>query len=233
MSASRTGPLVSIVVPVLDEAVAIPALLDDLAELYGRFEVVVADGGSRDASAEMAREHPLGPRVVTARGRARQLNAGAGAARGEALVFLHADTRLPYDAYTSLCRALRDHEIVGGNFALRFDGGDRFSRALGAWYAVQRRLGIYYGDSAVWVRRGTFEALGGYRDLAIMDDYDFVRRLERRGRTVCLPGPAVTSARRWQRIGLGRTIASWVVIRWLYLAGVSPQRLSALYRTAR
>ena len=98
---------------------------------------------------------------------------------------------------------------------------------------MQRRLGIYYGDSAVWVRRGTFEALGGYRDLAIMDDYDFVRRLERRGRTVCLPGPAVTSARRWQRIGLGRTIASWVVIRWLYLAGVSPQRLSALYRTVR
>ena len=101
------------------------------------------------------------------------------------------------------------------------------------WYAVQRRLGVYYGDSAIWSRRGAFDALGGYRELAIMDDYDFVRRLERRGRTACLPGPAVTSARRWQRIGLFRTIASWVVIRWLYLAGVPAPRLAGLYRQAR
>jgi GT2 family glycosyltransferase len=170
---------------------------------------------------------------VAARGRARQLNAGAEAARGEAFVFLHADTRLPYDAYTSLCAALRAFDVVGGNFALRFGGEDRFSSVLGAVYAGQRRLGIYYGDSAIWVRRRVFEALGGYRDLAIMDDYDFVRRLERRGRTACLPGPAVTSARRWQHGGLLRTIASWVVIRGLYLAGVPAPRLAGLYRHVR
>jgi rSAM/selenodomain-associated transferase 2 len=233
MSPSPTGPLVSIVVPVLDEAAALPGLLDHLAELHGRFEVVVADGGSSDASAELARAHALAPRVVAARGRAQQLNSGAQAANGEAFVFLHADTRLPYDAYTSLCAALCEFDVVGGNFALRFGGEDRFSRVLGAWYAGQRRLGIYYGDSAIWARRGAFEALGGYRDLAIMDDYDFVRRLERRGRTVCLPGPAVTSARRWKRIGLSRTIASWVAIRWLYLAGVPAPRLTGLYRHVR
>jgi rSAM/selenodomain-associated transferase 2 len=227
------GPLVSIVVPLLDEASALPGLLDHLAELHGRLEVVVADGGSTDGSVELARAHALRPRIVAARGRARQLNAGAAAARGDALVFLHADTRLPYDAYASVCHALREFEVVGGNFVLRFGGGDRFSRVLGAWYAAQRRLGIYYGDSAIWARRGTFDALGGYRDLAIMDDYDFVRRLERRGRTVCLPGPAVTSARRWQRIGLPRTIASWLVIRWLYLAGVPATRLARLYRQVR
>jgi rSAM/selenodomain-associated transferase 2 len=232
MSPRAAGPLVSIVVPVLDEAAALPGLLEHLAELYGRFEVIVADGGSTDGSAELARAHPIAPRILTARGRARQLNAGAAAARGEAFVFLHADTRLPYDAYTSLCASLRDFDVVGGNFALRF-GGDRFSRVLGAWYAGQRRLGIYYGDSAIWARRGVFEALGGYRELAIMDDYDFVRRLERRGRTACLPGPAVTSTRRWQRIGLSRTIASWVVIRWLYLAGVPAARLASLYRQVR
>jgi rSAM/selenodomain-associated transferase 2 len=220
-------------VPVLDEAAALPGLLDHLAELPGRFEVVVADGGSSDGSAELARGHPIAPRVVTAHGRPRQLDAGAEAACGEAFVFLHADTRLPHDAYASLCLALRNFEVGGGNFALRFGGGDRFSRVLGAWYAGQRRLGIYYGDSVIWARRGTFEALGGFRELAIMDDYDFVRRLERRGRTVCLPGPAVTSARRWQRIGLSRTIASWVVIRWLYLAGVPAPRLAGLYRQVR
>jgi len=227
------GPLVSIVVPQLDEAAALPGLLDHLAELHGRFEVVVADGGSTDGSVDLARAHPLRPQVVVAHGRANQLNAGAGAARGDALVFLHADTRLPHDAYASVCGALREFQVVGGNFALRFGGDDRFSRVLGAWYAAQRRLGVYYGDSAIWVRRGTFDALGGYRDLAIMDDYDFVRRLERRGRTACLPGPAVTSARRWQRIGLSRTIASWVVIRWMYLAGVPAARLAGLYRHVR
>jgi rSAM/selenodomain-associated transferase 2 len=232
MSETR-GPLVSVVVPVVDEAAALPGLLDHLAELDGRLEVIVADGGSSDGSAELARAHPLAPRVVSGRGRPGQLNAGAAAASGDVLVFLHADTRLPYDAYTSLSRALRDFEIVGGNFALRFGGGDRFSRVLGAWYAGQRRLGVYYGDSAVWVRRGVFEALGGYRELPIMDDYDFVRRLERRGLTACLPGPAVTSARRWQRIGLARTIASWVVIRWLYLIGVPAPRLAGLYRQVR
>jgi rSAM/selenodomain-associated transferase 2 len=227
------GPLVSIVVPLLDEAAALPGLLDHLAELHGRFEVIVADGGSTDGTIDLARAHALRPRIVAARGRARQLNTGAAAARGDALVCLHADTRLPYDAYTSLCRALREFDLVGGNFALRFGGGDSFSRVLGAWYAVQRRLGVYYGDSAIWARRGAFEALGGYRELPIMDDYDFVRRLERHGRTACLPGPAMTSARRWQQIGLPRTIASWLVIRWLYLSGVPAARLARLYRHVR
>ncbi len=227
-------PLISVIIPTLDEAVALPGTLDHLAALPGRFEVLVCDGGSTDGTTEIAARHPLRPRLVLeARGRARQLNAGAAEAAGELLVFLHADTRLPDGAYGSLIDALADFEIAGGNFALRFDGGDRFSRLLGAFYALQRRLGVYYGDSAVWVRASTFAALGGYRPLAIMDDYDFVRRLERFGRTARLPGPALTSARRWQRLGLARTVASWVVIRWLYLAGVPATRLAGLYRRAR
>jgi rSAM/selenodomain-associated transferase 2 len=226
-------PLVSIVVPVIDEAGALPGALDRLAALSGRFETIVADGGSTDGTIDAAQGHPLRPRIVAARGRAQQLNAAAAEAEGEVLVFLHADTRLPADAYQSLTAALADFETVGGNFALRFDGGDRFSRVLGAVYAAQRRLGVYYGDSAVWARAGTFAAMRGFRPLAIMDDYDFVRRLERRGRTVCLPGPAITSARRWQRAGLLRTVGSWVVIRWLYLAGVPAGRLARLYRRVR
>jgi hypothetical protein len=121
----------------------------------------------------------------------------------------------------------------GGNFALRFDGGDRFSRVLGAWYALQRRLGMYYGDSAIWLRRSAFEALGGFRPLPIMDDYDLARRLERGFRTTCLPGPAVTSARRWRALGVPRTVFSWVLIRWLFVAGVAPERLARLYRRVR
>jgi rSAM/selenodomain-associated transferase 2/rSAM/selenodomain-associated transferase 1 len=223
-------PLVSVVVPVLDEAAALPGLLDHLAALEGRFEVVVADGGSRDGTRELAAAHPSAPRVLEVRGgRAAQMNAGAAEARGDTLLFLHADTRLPPDAHRSLVSSSAD----GGNFALRFDGGDRFSRVLGAWYALQRRLGVYYGDSAIWLRRSAFESLGGFRPLPIMDDYDLARRLERGFRTACLPGPAVTSARRWRALGVPRTVFSWVLIRWLFVAGVAPEHLARLYRRVR
>lgn len=222
---------VSVIVPTLNEAVELPGLLN---HLKGYDEVVIADGGSTDATCTVAAAHPLGPRLVCVeRGRAAQLNAGAREAHGEILIFLHADTRLPDRAVALIERALQNPRVVGGNFALRFDGDDVFSSLLGRWYALQRRLGVYYGDSAVWCRRDVFEQLGGYRELPIMDDYDFVRRLERAGRTVCLPGPATTSARRWRHHGLARTIAAWVAIRWLYLAGVSPTRLARLYPVIR
>lgn len=229
-----TGPLVSVVVPVLDESSTIVDALDELAGLVGRFEVIVVDGGSRDGTAEMAEQHPSRPRVLRAdRGRAHQQNAGAAAAAGELLVFLHSDTHLPRGAYESLVGALGDRDLLGGNFVLRFDGGDRFARGLGRWYAVQRRLGVYYGDSALWTRADTSARLGGFRALEIMEDYDFVRRLERLGRTACLPGPAVTSGRRWRALGVSRTVLSWVMIRWLWLAGVPDRRLARLYRQVR
>jgi rSAM/selenodomain-associated transferase 2 len=227
-------PLASVVVPVLDEARALPGLLDHLAALPGRWEVVVSDGGSGDGSAELARRHPLRPQVVAGpRGRARQLNAGAAAAGGDVLVFLHADSRLPADAYRSLAGALRDPSRPGGNFAVRFDGADRFSRGLTRWYAVQRRLGVYYGDSALWLRRGEWEALGGFAELAIMEDLELVRRLERRGRTASLPGPVLSSPRRWRALGWWRTGLAWTVIRWAWLAGVPAERLARLYPAVR
>ncbi|MDE3132842.1 MAG: TIGR04283 family arsenosugar biosynthesis glycosyltransferase [Acidobacteriota bacterium] len=222
---------VSVIVPTLDEATELPATLDHLT---GFGEVVIVDGGSSDATCALAAAHPLGPRLVhAARSRARQLNAGAAEAGGDVLLFLHADTRLPRKAAACIENALLDAQVVGGNFALRFDGGDRFSSLLGTWYALQRRAGVYYGDSALWCRRDVFDALGGFRDLPIMEDYDFVRRLERTGPTVCLSGPAVTSARRWRRHGIIRTVAAWIVIRWLYIAGVPATWLARLYPVIR
>lgn len=224
----------SVVVPVLDEASTLGGALDALARLPGRFEVIVVDGGSRDATAALAEAHPSRPRVLRVeRGRARQQNAGARAAAGELVVFLHSDTRLPRAAYESLTIALGDFGVLGGNFALRFDGDDRFARVLRRWYALQRRLGVYYGDSVLWFRADALRALGGFRALEIMEDYDLVRRLERRGRTICLPGPAVTSGRRWRAVGVARTVLSWVAIRWLWLAGVPDARLAQLYRHVR
>lgn len=225
---------VSIVVPVLNEERALPGLLDHLAAVPWRREVIVVDGGSDDATRDVAGAHPSRPRVVRAsRGRARQMNEGARHACGDVLVFLHADTVLPDDAYPQIAAALVDRRVRGGNFRLRFDGDDLFARVLSRFYALQRRFGIYYGDSAIWLRRDTFERLGGYRDLPIMEDHDLARRMERLGETRCLPGPVLTSPRRWQRLGLPRTIVAWTVIRWLYYAGTPPARLAALYRTAR
>lgn len=225
----------SILVPTLDEARELPRLLDHLAGLHGRWQVVVADGGSRDGTRRIAREHATRPRVVVrAGGRAAQLNAAARAATGDLLLFLHADSRLPRDAYASLAAAARTPGVAGGNFALRFDGDTPFERVLGAVYRLQRRHGFYYGDSSVWVTRAGFARLGGFREIPIMDDYDFVRRLERgAGRTLCLPGPATTSARRWRKAGIARTVLAWFAIRWLFVAGVAPQRLRRLYGIVR
>ncbi len=100
-------------------------------------------------------------------------------------------------------------------------------------YAFQRRFGFYYGDSTIWMRPATFAALGGFRDLPIMDDYDLVRRMEKRFDTACLPGPAITSPRRWRAMGIPRTLVTWWVIRLLFVAGVPAHRLAGLYGRAR
>ena len=222
--------LVSVIVPALDEEAELPALFDHLDSAEGSWEVLVADGGSRDRTAEIARER--GAQVVSEGShRAGQLNAAAARARGDLLVFLHADSRLPPGAHRSLSAV--DPWIGGGNFALRFDGGDRFARVLTGAYALQRRFGFYYGDSTIWLRPATFAALGGYRDLPIMDDYDLVRRLERGFETACLPGPALTSPRRWQAMGVPRTLVTWWAIRLLFVAGVPAERLARFYKRIR
>jgi rSAM/selenodomain-associated transferase 2 len=233
------APLVSVIVPVLGEARALPGLLDHLAALPGRWEPIVVDGGSTDGTPELAASHPLGARVIRApRGRGAQMNAGAVLASGVALLFLHADTRLPAGAHGVLDAALGDPRVLGGDFALRFDGDDRLSAVLAVWRRAERCAGVYYGDSAIWLRRETFVALGGYRRMEIMEDYDLARRLERHARrrgarTACLPGPAITSARRWRAHGTLRTIALWTLIRRLYLFGIPASRLARLYRHAR
>jgi glycosyltransferase A (GT-A) superfamily protein (DUF2064 family) len=224
-AALMTEPLVSIVIPVLDDDETLGGALDAIAGLAGRFQVVVVDGGSSDATVAIARGHKTEPLVLLEEaGRSRQMNRGASAARGDVLLFMPTETRLPVDAYERIVDGLREPAVQGGNFELAFDGDDHFAKRLARRYAKQRRAGIYYADSAPFVRREIFDDLGGYRPLPVMEDYDFVRRLEQRGRTVCVGGPALTSAQRWRASSPRRR----ALIRWLFVAGVDPTRLQRL-----
>ena len=221
----------AIIIPTQNEAATIGETLAHLRLIAPEAELIVADGGSRDGTIDAAGR--LARVIGGPLGRGAQLNAGAAVSRGETLLFLHADTRLPEGAPAAIAEALQDPGVVGGNFTLRFDSPGRAARFFSFIYRQQRRLGIFYGDSAPFVRRAAFERLGGFRALPIMDDYDFVRRLHRLGRVVCLPQVAVTSARRWERDGLARTLARWIVIQSLFSAGVPATWLIRLYPPVR
>jgi rSAM/selenodomain-associated transferase 2 len=215
----------SIVVPALNEAQGIVAALTALMPLRRRgHEVIVVDGGSSDATADLAA--PFCDRVVVApRGRATQMNAGARAAGGDALVFLHADTFLPEGADTLVLDALGAH--LWGRFDIDID--DRhWLLKLTAWAMnVRSRLtGIATGDQAIFVRR---EAFPGFPEIALMEDIAFCKAMKRRGTPACLRARVLTSARRWEKRGVLRTILLMYRLRLLYFLGARPEELARRY----
>ncbi|HEX4928170.1 MAG TPA: TIGR04283 family arsenosugar biosynthesis glycosyltransferase [Burkholderiales bacterium] len=215
----------SIVVPVLDEAAGLGETLRALAPLRARgHEVIVVDGGSRDASASIAA--PLCDRLLAApRGRAVQMNAGARVAHGEALVFLHADTRLPSRVDELIFHALQNH--VWGRFDVAIEGRHPALALVAAAMNLRSRLtGIATGDQAMFVRRVEFP---GFPEIALMEDVALSRRLLALGRPACLRARVRTSGRRWESRGVLRTIVLMWRLRLLYWLGVSPERLARRY----
>ena len=213
-------------------------MLEGLLRLRGDFEVIVVDGESDDQTCPIVsartRESPERVRLIhSQRSRAAQLNCGAQQARGSTLLFLHADACLPEQALLNLERELARDSAVGGNFDLEFDGDGFWDKTFTLMNRWRRRFGVYYGDSGIFVRRPVFESLQGYRRLAILEDYDFVRRLERSGRTLFIRPPLKVSSRRWRVQGVGRTLWSWVMIQALYLLGVPAHRLARWYKPVR
>jgi rSAM/selenodomain-associated transferase 2 len=227
----------SVVMPVLDEAAGIANALAALAPLRAAgHEVIVADGGSTDGTPALAAAGA--DRVIAApRGRARQMNAGAAAARGEVLLFLHADTRLPPGADRLVRQAL-----AGGAHWGRFDvrivgdgGGDStMFPVIAALMNLRSRLsGIATGDQAIFVRRPLFNQLGGYVEQPLMEDVELCRRLKAlpgAGAPACLRERVATSGRRWLSHGVWRTIVLMWRLRWRYWRGASPEQLARLYR---
>ena len=218
----------SIIIPVLNEAAQLPDLLDSLTTMHA--EVIVADGGSVDDTPAIAGAH--GVRLLhAARGRARQMHAGAQAANGDILLFLHADTRLPPHADTLVKQALADRQHDWGRFDVHITGRPRMLRVVAALMNRRSRLsGIATGDQAIFVRRSAYQHVGGFPDQPLMEDIELSRQLKKLSPPACLRCKVRTSGRRWEERGVWRTIFLMWRLRWAYWRGAAPEQLAEIYR---
>ena len=213
-------------VPVLNEAAGIRAALEALAPLRARgHEVIVADGGSEDGTADLAR--PLCDRVIVApRGRALQMNAGARVAEGDVLLFLHADTVLPPDASEVISQSTANS--VWGRFDVEIEGRHPMLKVVAWSMNLRSRLtGIATGDQAIFVRR---DAFAGFPGIPLMEDVAFSKAMKRRGAPACLRSRVRTSGRRWESRGVLRTVFLMWRLRLAYALGADPARLAEKYR---
>lgn len=220
---------VSVIVPCLDEAAGIVTALAALAPLRTRgHEVIVVDAGSDDTG-DLAR--PLADRVLRApRGRAVQMNRGAAAASGDLLLFLHADTRLPEGADRCIVEGLARSGCAWGRFDVRLSGRHPLLRLIERFMGWRSRLtGIATGDQGIFVARGAFEVVGGFPEIALMEDVALSKRLRRGGRPLCLRETVVTSSRRWEESGIVRTVLLMWWLRLRYFLGADPRRLARDY----
>jgi rSAM/selenodomain-associated transferase 2 len=226
--------MLSIIVPCLNEAQAIVPTLAAVQPLRARgAELIVVDGGSEDDT--MARAAPLADLVLAApRGRASQMNAAATHARGEILLFLHADTRLPEDADRLIAEGLRRARRGWGRFDVAIEGAHPLLRVVAWLMNLRSRLtGIATGDQAIFVTRSLFAAAGGYPEIPLMEDIALSKRLKRFGPPLCLAQRAVTSGRRWERNGVLRTILLMWRLRLAYWLGADPRKLALRYGQSR
>jgi len=221
----------SIIIPVLNEAQALPCLLESLLPLRrSAVEVIIVDGGSGDGTAAIAESAGF-CLLRSAPGRARQMNAGAMAATGDVLLFLHADTVLPADAGQLIIGALQQTHRCWGRFDVRIHGRPWMLRLVATLMNRRSRLtGIATGDQAMFMTREAFESVGGFPQQPLMEDIELSRRLLTVSRPACIAQRVIASGRRWESQGVWRTIFLMWRLRWAYWRGVSPERLRESYR---
>jgi rSAM/selenodomain-associated transferase 2 len=205
--------MISVIIPALDEEKALPVTLTSLMQQAGDYEVIVVDGGSRDRTRDIAQADMRVKLLTTARGRGFQMNAGARIARGEWLLFLHADTRLPDGALARLNALENDAACLAGGFQHRFAGND-WRLGLVSWLDNLRCrvTGVFYGDQALFVRRSLFENLGGFPEGTVMEDVLFGEKLVRMTRPRVLMPPVVTDARKFIKMGVWRALGKVALI---------------------
>ena len=224
----------SIIMPVLNEETILEHQLLHLKKLCEQYEceLLIVDGGSQDQTVAIAEKY--GHVIRAARGRAAQMNAGAATANGEALLFLHADTQLPPDAFRAIERALQAPDVVGGAFQICFNCDQWSYRLVASVTNLRSRLRkSFTGDQAYFIRASSFRAIGGYPEQPLMEDLEIVVRLKAIGNFVLLPQYVITSARRHTRLGLLPSVLFMWYLRVLYTFGTSPARLQRMYRDIR
>jgi rSAM/selenodomain-associated transferase 2 len=222
--------MISVIVPVLNEESGIRACLESLLAWGDRLEIIVVDGGSQDATVEIVQSLPVG--LVTALGgRGAQMNRGAAIAKGEILLFLHSDTQLPQTFITEIEAVLAQPQAIAGAFPLRIDDPRPSLRWIETFVQWRSQyLSLPYGDQAIFLKTSTFQQMGGYAPLPIMEDYELIQRLKKQGKIYLAQHPVITSSRRWRKLGVWRT--TW--INQLMLLGyhlkLDPQTLKQWYR---
>ena len=222
--------MISVIIPTLNEEACIEKCIESIRSAEMGCEIIVTDGGSKDRTREIAESYPEVRLIQSEAGRGNQMNSGASHAQGDLLLFLHADTVLEEGWYDDIAAALRNGEIVGGAFTFAIDRPQRKYRIVESWVSMRCRIfKLPYGDQAIFIRRSAFEKLSGYKNMPLMEDVDFVKRMKRLGRIAILQKKAVTSGRRWVSKGLIRTAAINQMTMLLYHIGVSPHRLARLY----
>lgn len=219
---------ISIIIPTLNEEINIDRLAVD-GTVHNAYEVLIVDGGSQDKTCSKALDYGFSV-FHSQKGRAHQLNHGAEQARGEILLFLHADTLLPLDFDQRITDVLSRKENRVGAFSLAIEDGTAAMNFVAVCANIRSRLmGLPYGDQAIFLTKQHFFSLGMYPNMPIMEDYEFMRIASRKGDVITLPEKVYTSARRWQRLGvLKTTIINQLVIIGYYLK-IKPEKLRSLY----
>jgi rSAM/selenodomain-associated transferase 2 len=222
--------VISIIIPVLNEASTIQHFLESLRDRAGDAEIIVVDGGSSDDTFELARDR-CDQCLRSARGRARQMNSGALAASGNIFWFLHADTEVPADCIQEICDVFRDPEVVGGFFRIRIPSRRfvyRLTDSLAHYAGLILRM--RFGDHGFFCRRTVFREIGGFPELPLMEDAEFFRELRQRGRIAIMSSCLISSARRYEQIGPWRLTVTYGLIALLYFFHVPIPILAQIYR---